>query len=141
MRFFALILLALPLIAQPRTPIGLIHGSLIECHSSGGAGELTVRTADDQTFRVAFDDKTYFEREQEHSAPARLEKGDWLEIVADQSPASALSYARIVHVIERQAPARLRPVARADPLFPRGDLTFAGVVKLLKRGTPGAAYP
>ena len=131
MRFFALALLALPVIAQPRAPIGLIHGSLLECHASGGSGELTVRTADDQIFRFAFDDKTYFEREQEHSAPGRLEKGDWLEIVADESPASPLSYARIVHVIERQAPARLRPVARADPLFPRGDLTFSGVVKRL----------
>jgi hypothetical protein len=82
--------------------------------------------------RFAFDDKTYFEREQEHSFPVRLEKGDWLEIVSDKTPASALRYARTVHVIERQAPARLRPVARAvDPLFPRGDMTFSGVVKRL----------
>jgi hypothetical protein len=131
LRSCALILLALPLIAQPQAPIGLIHGSLLECRTSEASGELTVRIADNRIFRFAFDDKTYFEREQEHSAPGRLEKGDWLEIVADQSPASALSYARTVHVIERHAPSRLRPVARADPLFPRGDMTFAGVVKLL----------
>ena len=131
MRFCALILLALPLIAEPRAPIGLIHGSLLECHASGGSGELTVRAADEQIFRFAFDDKTYFEREQEHSSAGRLEKGDWLEIVADQSAASALGYALTVHVIERQAPVRWRPVAPADPLFPRGDLTFSGVVKRL----------
>jgi hypothetical protein len=34
-------------------------------------------------FRLEFDNKTYLEREQEISAPGRLEKGDWLEIVAD----------------------------------------------------------
>lgn len=143
MRFFGLVLLAppllaVPLIAQTQAPIGLIHGSLIECHASGGSGELSVRTADNQLLRFAFDDKTYFEREQEYVAPGRLEKGDWLEIVSDKTPSGVLPYARTVHVIERRAPARSRPVALptayrspVDPLFPRGDLTFSGVVERL----------
>jgi hypothetical protein len=142
LRFLGQVLLALPLplslMAQTQAPIGLLHGSLIECQASGASGELIIRTADNQVFRFAYDDKTYFEREREHSAPGRLERGDWLEIVADKSPGGALRYARTVHVIERQAPARLRPVARArayrnplDPLFPRGDLTFSGVVERL----------
>ena len=143
MRFFGLVLLALPmlplsLIAQTPAPMGLVHGSLIECRTRAGSGELTVRTADNQVFRFAFDDKSYFEREQEHSVPGRLQKGDWLEIVSDQSPESALRYARTVHVIERKPPGRLRTQARVaadrsplDPLFPRGDLTFSGVVKRL----------
>ena len=138
MRSLGLVLLALPLIAQPQASIGLVHGSLLESQASGGSGELTIRTADNQILHFAFDDKTYFERDQEHSAAGRLEKDDWLEIVSDQSPDSALRYARTVHVIEPKAPARLRPVTRAmayrspvDPLFPRGDLTFSGVVERL----------
>jgi hypothetical protein len=74
LRSCALILLALPLIAQPQAPIGLIHGSLLECRTSEASGELTVRIADNRIFRFAFDDKTYFEREQEHSAPGAWKK-------------------------------------------------------------------
>jgi len=138
LRFFGLVLLALTLIAQPQAPIGLVHGRLLECQSSAGSGELTIRTADNQVFRFAFDDKTYFEREQERSFPVRLERGDWLEIVSDKTPGSALRYARTVHVIEPKAQARGRPVARitayrgpVDPLFPLGDMTFSGVVERL----------
>jgi hypothetical protein len=121
-----------------QAPIGLVYGSLLECRSSGSSGELTIRTTDNQVFRFAFDDRTYVEREQELSRPGKLEKGDWLEIVADETPNSAQRYARTVHVIERKATPHLRTVARAtsyhgpaDPLFPRGDLTFSGVVARL----------
>lgn len=140
MRFSGLAWLALPLaplslMAQPQAPIGLVRGRLTECHSSVGAGELTIRTADGQVFRFAFDDKTYFEREQQLTRPGKLEEGDWLEIVADKTPESVLRYARTVHVIEPKTATRLRPAAGAtvnrgplDPFFARGDLSFSGVV-------------
>jgi hypothetical protein len=60
-----------PLRAQPRAPIGLVYGSLLECEASGTWGELTLRTASTRIFRFAFDDKTYFERERPALCPHR----------------------------------------------------------------------
>ena len=58
--------------------------------------------------------------------------------MADQSPGIALRYARTVHVIQPEAPARVRRLSRPDAcrdpldsLFPRGDLTFSAVVARL----------
>ena len=130
--------LAIPLAAQQQAPIGLVRGTLLECDAHGASGELTVRSENNQVFQFAFDGQTYFEREQEHVTPARLEKGDWLEIVADKSPGSLVRYARTVHVIERTPVHPVHSAARShasrgdlDPLFPRGDMTFSGVVQRL----------
>jgi hypothetical protein len=130
--------LTAPLIAQRPAPIGLVHGSLLACERNGGSGELTVRTENNQVFHFTFDDKSYFEREQELSTPGMLEKGDWLEIVVDRSSRSLLGYARTVHVMERKTLAHSRLMSRTetyhsplDSLFPRGDLTFSGVVEQL----------
>jgi hypothetical protein len=133
-----LLLVAIPLLAQQSAPIGLVHGSLLEC-DPGSHGELTMRTADNQVFRFLFDSNTYFEREQQPASAARLEKGDWLEIVSDKSPKGPLRYARTVQVIERPAPGHVRRRAAllrayrsaAEEIFPRGDLTFSGVVERL----------
>jgi hypothetical protein len=130
---------AIPLAAQQPEPAGLVHGSLLECDATGGSGELSIRAADNQVFRFVFDPKTYFEREREHVTPMRLQKGDWLEIVADKLPGSMLRYARTVHVVEQKTPAHVpRSVARLhayrstlEQLFPRGDMTFSGVVERL----------
>jgi hypothetical protein len=133
-----LFFLAIPLAAQ-QAPLGLVHGTLLECEAHQGSGELSIRTAGDQVFRFIFDDKTYFEREQEHVAPSRLQKGDWVEIVSDKWPGSALRYARTVHVTDPSEPVHARrplfhphaDLGSLDPLFPRGDLTFSGVVERL----------
>jgi hypothetical protein len=129
------LLLAIPLGAQQPAPPGLVHGALLECRAGRESGELSIRAAGNQVFRFRFDDKTYFEREGERVAPNRLEKGDWLEIVADQWPGSPLRYARTVHVIEQKTRAAADSWRAAgggfDPLFLRGDLTFAGVVERL----------
>ena len=137
--WIGLLFLAIPLAAQQQAPIGLVRGTLLECGAKGASGELTVRTENNQVFRFAFDGQTYFERDQEHVPATRLEKGEWLEIVADKSPGSLVRYARTVHVIERPAPLHsARPAARwrayrgdLDPLFARGDMTFSGVVRRL----------
>jgi hypothetical protein len=125
--------------SAPTQPAAIVHGSLRECEISGGSGELSIRAGDNEVFRFRFDQKTYFEREREMASPAKLQKDDWLEIVADKLPGSALRYARTVHVIEQKPGSnKLSSAARRrlysstpDPLFPRGDLTFAGVVEQL----------
>jgi hypothetical protein len=127
-------------LAQAPAPIGLVRGLLLERDSTGNAGELSIRTSNNQVFRFAYDAKTYFEREKERIAVGGLRPGDLLEIVADLSPESSLRYARTVHVMEPERPARARPAslgrfrAYRSPLehiIPRGDLTFTGVVRRL----------
>ncbi len=127
-------------LAQTQAPIGLVHGQLLERDSAGASGELSVRTASNQVFRFVYDAKTYFERENERVPAAALRRGDQLEIVADQLPESALRYARTVHVQDADYRTRAAPVSlgrfRAyrsplEHLYPRGDLTFAGVVRRL----------
>jgi hypothetical protein len=137
-----LLFMAITLAGQPPAPVGIVHGRLLECDATGGSGELRIRAADNQIFRFVFDSKTYFEREQARITAVRLEKGEWLEIVSDQWPGSALRYARTVHVIEEKAPdrspraaARLRTYrSPAEPALPRGDRTFTGVVARLSGG-------
>lgn len=130
---------AVPLIAQ-QAPAGLVHGSLLTCEIHQGSGELSIRTAGQQVFRFSFDAKTYFERDSELVPPGRLESGDWLEIVSDKLPGSCLRYARTVHVVNRTALLRARRLRQnsssadrdaLDALFPRGNLTFAGIVERL----------
>ena len=127
-------------VAQTQAPAGLVHGILLERDSTGPAGELSIRTATNQVFRFVYDGKTYFEREKERITIGGLRVGDLLEIVADQSPESSLRYARTIHVMEPERPARATAAslgrfrAYRNPLehiFPRGDLTFAGVVRRL----------
>lgn len=141
-RAMGLLLLAIPLVAHPITPPGIVHGRLLECSAAGGSGELRVRTAGSQILRFTFDRQTYIEREQTLISAARLEAGDWLEIVADQWPGGALPYARTVHVIGEKAPAhspraeaRLRGYRSAtEPALPPWDRTFSGVVERISGG-------
>jgi len=135
-----LLWLAIALAAQTQAPIGIIRGTLLECDAA--AGELRIRTADNRVYRLAFDRKTYFEREQIRTTAAHLNKGDPLDIVSDQVPGHELRYARTVHVVEQQAKvrdpratARLRASrAPAERLFPQDDQTFTGVVQSVGGG-------
>ncbi|MFN7997337.1 MAG: hypothetical protein U0Q18_27215 [Bryobacteraceae bacterium] len=132
----SLFLLTMGLMGQTLGPTALLHGQLIECRSPGDSGELTVRTGSGLEFRFSFDAKTYFEKRDEHVTYAGLDNGDWLEIVSDQIPGDPLRYARTVHVIDRRLAARSARMVTAhrwkndmlEDLFPRGNVTFAGVV-------------
>ena len=131
------LLLSAGLWGQTPGVTALLHGQLIESRSPASSGELTVRTASGLEFRFSFDAKTYFEKHQEHVTFAGLDKGDWLEIVSDQIPGYRLRYARTVHVIEQRLATRTARMVTAhrwksdalEELFPRGNLTFTGVVE------------
>jgi hypothetical protein len=123
--------------AQSRNASPLIRGVLVE-RGELPSGELTVRTADNQIFHYRFDSKTYVEREDRLIDVARLAPGDKVEVLSDEGPASAVRYARTVHVMLRDpTPPRSRsqdPFIRhtsLDPLQPLSTMSLAGVVASL----------
>jgi len=135
----ALLLTALAA-AQPRPPGPVTRGTLLETETAA-AGQFSLRTAGHAVYRFTFDSKTYFERERTRTSAARLRAGDQVEVVSDELPGALLRYARTVHVIERQPPRLRLPTRRyrayrssLEHLVPRGDLTFAGVVRRLNDG-------
>lgn len=134
MRSAAFLFAAAAAFAQTAAAPGIVRGDLLEW-DAGRAGEFSIRTASFQVYRFSFDAKTYFERDHERSTPAKLQKGDLLEVVSDRVSASTLQYARTVHVLERpsrRASRAGRPYRlKLDRIIPMGDLTFAGVIARL----------
>jgi hypothetical protein len=125
--------------AQTRNASPLIRGVLIERDTHAGAGQFSVRAADDRVFRYRFDAKTYVERENRLIDVAQLAPGDKVEVLSDEGPASALRYARTIHVI--QPPAATRPLTRGrlrayrgavDHYEPLATLSFSGVIARLE---------
>jgi hypothetical protein len=96
------LLLLFPLIgvSQSIAPPPLLRGVLLECDAQVGAGEFSLRAADNHVFRYQFDRKTYVERESRSIDIARLNPGDTVEVVSDATPGSLLRYARTIHVVE-----------------------------------------
>jgi hypothetical protein len=122
------------LAAQQRNASPLIRGVLIarEVHASG---EFSVRSADRQVFRYRFDPKTYVERENRLVDIPRLEIGEKVEVLSDEGPASAVRYARTVHVILPAPPARPGSQRRSeadrdavDRFGPTSTMSLSGVV-------------
>jgi hypothetical protein len=130
----------------------LVRGVLLECDPQTDGGEFSVRVPGNQVFRYRFDAKTYVEREERPIDVPRLRPGEKVEVVSDPVSDSLLRYARTIHVIDPVPPPRAaqRPVSRLDPAvggaltprlgppheppFPRGDITFSGVVSRLSDG-------
>ena len=120
---------------------GVIRGVLIECDHTGPAGEFSLRAnSSNQVYRFRFDAKTYVEREEQRISIERLQKGDSIEVVGDRDEGVAVHYARTVHVSAAPRPLRAEASSsrsrtyRASPielLFPRGNLTYSGVIARL----------
>jgi hypothetical protein len=123
--------------AQSHNVSPLIRGVLVDCEKLP-FGEFTVRTADNQLFHYRFDAKTYVEREDRLIDVARLDPGDKVEVLSDEGPASAVRYARTIHVILREPPRRPRSQdpftmrrAAVEPYLPLSTMSLAGVVTSL----------
>jgi hypothetical protein len=119
--------------AQTLENAALVRGVVLECDSKP-AGELSIRTVDNEVLRYQFDRKTYAEREERLIEPARLVAGEQVEIVSDRTPGSLVRYARTIHVIEPKAPprplsqGRLRAYNTKLDNVRTGNLTYSGVV-------------
>lgn len=125
--------------AQTRNASPLIRGVLIERDAHTGAGQFSVRAADERVFHYRFDAKTYVEREDRLIDVARLAPGDRVEVLSDEGPASALRYARTIHVVEPPPPTRplsqgrLRAYRGAVEHYePLATVSFSGVVSRLE---------
>ncbi|MDE3167378.1 MAG: hypothetical protein KGN36_16365, partial [Acidobacteriota bacterium] len=80
------IALLLPwLVAAQTYDSPIVRGVVIE-RDAHPAGELSIRTADNQVLRYQFDKRTYTERDEEMIEPARLAAGEKVEIVSDRTP-------------------------------------------------------
>jgi hypothetical protein len=134
--FLAALWVAGGLLAQENAPSGILHGDLEAWNGNAGGGEITFRNADNRMYQCSYDDKTYFERENQRISVMATEKGDRVEILSDRKFGTDVCYARTVQVLVTPA-ARVVPgvrphirqaISSTDLFGPRGDLTFAGVV-------------
>jgi len=121
-----------------------LRGVLLERDARTDGGEFSVRAAGNQVVRYRFDAKTSVEREERPIDVPRLQPGEQVEVLSYPVSDSLLRYARTIRAIDPVPPPRIaaRPGARInpvlsrppEPLFPRGDMTFSGVVLHLSDG-------
>ena len=132
---FALFL-GLPAFSQENAPVGIVRGDLVEWDGEMTQGDLLIRTPPDRIYTCHFDSFTYLERDGQRIGLGVLKTGDRLELVTDRKPGSQRCYARTVRVVDK-TPAPVNPGYRVnlrknntiiDQLYPRGNLTFSGVI-------------
>jgi hypothetical protein len=126
---------AASLCAQPQAPRGVLRGELIERTGGQQAGDMVVRASDERSFKCAYDGHTYVERDSLRITMAATRKGDNLEVIADHKLGPGLCYARTVRIVELRPTianpgyrTQLRPLRTIEHIYPRGSITFAGVV-------------
>jgi hypothetical protein len=126
--------------AQEPVPPAILRGTLVSVET-GNPGSLAIRTVEDKTFRFRFDGRTYIERERRRIAAASIHPGEGVEVLSEPGPEGGVRYARIVHLFDAQDSARrYLPAWRDDyrdpleNLAPRGNLTFAGVLRSVRNG-------
>ena len=124
----------LPAMAQENAPAGIVRGDLVEWDGNKMEGDMLVRLPPDRLYTCHFDAFTYMERDGERIAMGVLKAGDRLELVTDRKPGSQRCYARTLRVVDKLPPTNpgYRITARRstliDQLYPRGNLTFSGVI-------------
>lgn len=125
---------ASPAMAQENAPVGIIRGDLVEWDGNNAEGDILIRIPPDRLYTCHFDGFTYMERDGQRIGMAVLKAGDRLEVVTDRKPGSQRCYARTLRVVEKAPPTNpgYRITARRstliDQLYPRGNLTFSGVI-------------
>lgn len=132
-----LICAAAPFYAQAPAQL---RGVLLEYDAGVQAGEFSIRGPESEVFRFRFDARTSVERASLPSSFPLLRTGEIVEVKSEPVSGSPLRYAVSVAAVAPIAPPRIVRPTRAsaaapngfplpsDPLFPRGDLTFSGVV-------------
>jgi hypothetical protein len=115
--------------AQEQAPRGVVRGRVQQV----SANSLSVLTPLGSTYGCNFDRHTYFEQNAQRIFAGALRANDPVEMITDVKGGEC--YARTVRIVPPTTSGRipnLRPYRAAlDNLFPRGNLTFAGVVRRL----------
>src|SRR4051812_45112592 len=142
----ALVFIGFAVEAQVSAPIGILRGELIEWQGSAADGDLSVRTLENQVYSCHFDSHTYLERDNQRLGFGGVKTGDKVEVVADRKPGTVRCYARTLRVMDNK-PGVANPGYRVNLrtfrpttefLFPRGNMTFSGVILRL---TPAMRVP
>ena len=130
--------------ADAVTP-GLVRGNLLAAEGTALSGTLSIRDEENHVTRCAYDSKTYIEIDNSLATASQLRVGDRLEVLTDRQPGSTACYIRSIHArISPDPETARRPPYRAggqrrgplpgdsayflDNIYPRGNLTFSGVV-------------
>jgi hypothetical protein len=114
---------------QQPAPPGILRGQIVNVNQTA----VEVRTAADVTYRCVLDNRTYIEREGQRIFAGALRAQDSVEIVADRNATNC--WARTVRIVRPPSPegrpSRVlpRPYRAFDHIFPRGNMTFGGVVR------------
>ncbi len=121
--------------AQENGPIGVLRGNLVAWTGTPRIGTLEFNSSGGRLLQCSYDDKTWFERENQRIGVSGMAVGERIEVVADRNPPSPACYARTVQVINTRVPLRtaagnprLLSSSVTDSFAPRGDITIAGVV-------------
>lgn len=136
------LLLAALLSAGDAPPKNLLYGELLEREGTGTVGTLSVRDDESHVYRCSFDAKTYIEVQKERASALALRPDDRLELLVDRHEGSTACYIRSIHIVPSKADTAPRPASRAirrrhttsesayvlDSIYPRGNLTFSGVI-------------
>ena len=125
-RYFAALFLSISVFGEEAAP-GIARGTIVQAEG----GMLEIRQASGSNLRCGFDSRTWIERDKKRLQMDSLESGVPVEAVTDVR--AGRCYTRTVRL---NPPAGLVPARRVtspargilDTLYPRGNLTFAGVV-------------
>ena len=126
-RHLAAIFLSFALFGEEAPP-GITRGVLTQAEG----GMLDIRQANGSTLRCSFDSRTWIERDKKRLQMDSLEAGVPIEALTDVR--AGRCYTRTVRL---NPPAGLIPARRVttpmrsgilDTIYPRGNLTFAGIV-------------
>ena len=135
MRGLAAIVLPCVALAQEATPRGMVLGNLIEWEGTADGGEVAFRLENHRVHRCTYDRRTLFEREQKQVPVGDIDRIERVEFLLDNVGVPARCYVRIARVVSPPIPAtpvrpRIRPYRMVtENIIPRGNLTFAGVVR------------
>lgn len=119
------------LFGQESAAPGIVRGTLVQAE----AGHLDIRQTTGTVVRCGFDTRTWIEKDHKRAQLDALESGTSVEAVTDTRMGRCYTRTLRLGVVNtptvtparRLSPAPARPSA-LDSIFPRGNLTFAGVV-------------
>jgi hypothetical protein len=94
-------------------------------------GIIQLETQAGVIYLCGYDSHTYMERDGARVAPAAVREGDPLELITDRRQNNC--YTRTLRVIPLRRTTSIKPLATRhrpvlDHVYPRGNMTFAGVV-------------
>ncbi len=111
---------------QQPAPIGVLRGEIAELSPSG---MVDVKTLTGTVYRCRFDAATEAERDYVKIAAQALKRAELVEIVTERRLGAC--YARKIQVVDKgihRTPLRPARLEILEQIFPRGNLTYSGVV-------------